>query len=365
MALLKLLDRVLGRAAAESTAVQAPPAPAPGQQLRPGSALYVGSQSHYVGLPDYFDGGSPRSLPLYSEDQMTTAVKELRAQIAADDSPSRRAAIATPFGRELRRFAPWYQRIDFPEQGLSSTSDHGLTYFDEGSFNTLNKRLTSEEACILRPQPKWRYLEPVFPAVAGKSVMEIGSANGFFSLKFAERGAAQVTGIEVVRGSCESARWCADALGHRNVRFVNTDFLLDLSLERHDIVFLSEVHNHFLLPFLGLLRLVNLSREALVLDTVSDCVPDHGASLSSGWLTEQKQLIYHVIQFSDGLIVDFLNLVGVPPSRITRYSAPDQPWHNVYVIDTRDLAETRARRRYPEYLRDVIDLKFRNRPLDP
>jgi hypothetical protein len=95
---------------------------------------------------------------------------------------------------------------------------------------------------------------------------------------------------------------------------------------------------------------------------VSDCVRDHGVSLSSGWLTEQKQLIYHVIQLSDGLLVDFLNLVGVPPSRITRHSAPDQPWHNVYVIDTRDIAETRARRRYPEYLRDVMALKFRSEP---
>lgn len=356
----KLLDRLLGRAARQPSRPQAPPAspserPAP-PDVEPELRIY----SDYNGrLPEFLDGGSPRSLPLYTDEQLTRAVKDLRAVIDADESPACRAALDTPFGQRLRGFGSWYQRIEFPEQGVSSTSDPGLAYFDEGSFNTLAKRLTSREACILRPRPKWAYLEPLLPPMAGKSVMEIGSCNGFFSFRFLERGAAQVTGIEVVGKFCEMARWSAETLGHRNVRFLNTDFLLDSSLEKHDIVFLSEVHNHFLLPFLGLLRLVNIARETLVIDTVSDLVPDHGATMGSGWLTAQRQLIYHTMQMSDGLLLDFLNLVGVPPSRITRYSAPDQPFHNVYVIDTRDLAETRARRRYPEYLQDVLELKFR------
>jgi SAM-dependent methyltransferase len=335
-------------------------------ERRAGSEIRVGEYVHYSGRVPDFEAGSPVSLPLYGEEQMAAAVVELREMLKADESPSCQAALATPFAEKLRGFAgAWFQRIDYPDQGLSSTSDHSLAYIDEGSFNTLARRLTSREACILRPHPKWRYLAPLFPPLAGKSVLEIGSSNGFFSFRFADAGAERVTGVEVFRRHCEIARWSAEVLKHDNVRFLTTDFLLDLSIESHDVVFLSEVHNHFLLPFLGLLRLVNLARETLILDTVTSPGPEHGIGLSAGWMPKPRQLIYHSFQLTDGMLLDFLNLVGVSPSKVTRYTAPDEPYHNVYVVDTRDVPATRARRNYPEYLHDVLALKFQGGPPGP
>jgi hypothetical protein len=54
-------------------------------------------------------------------------------------------------------------------------------------------------------------------------------------------------------------------------------------------------------------------------------------------MPEARQLIYHSFHLTDGMLVDFLNLVGVSPSRIRRYTAPDEPYHSVYVVDTRDV----------------------------
>ena len=168
-----------------------------------------------------------------------------------------------------------------------------------------------------------------------------------------------MTGVEIVQQHRDIAAWSADVLGHGNVEFLHTDFLLDLSIRKHDVVFLSEVHNHFLFPFYGILRLVNLARETIILDTVSSDAGEHSVSLHSGWNIELGRMIYHSFHLSHGMLVDYLNLIGIPPSKITRYTAPDEPFHNLYVIDTRSVEETRARRNYSEYLLDVLALKFK------
>ena len=298
--------------------------------------------------------------PLYTDAQMAAAVTELRAMLSQDSSPECRQALRSDFAEAIRSFAgAWFQRIDYPRHGIASTSDPSLAYIDEGGFNRLAQRLTSLEACLLRPWPKWHYIRPLLPPVQDKTVLEIGSSNGFFSFRFAELGARQVTGVEIVRRTHESSLWSRDVLGLRNVRFLHTDFLLDLSLPAHDVVFLSEVHNHFLFPFYGLLRLVNLARETLILDTVSSDTPRHGIELSSGWHHASGRIIYHSFELTSGMILDFLSLIGIRPARVTRYCAPDESRHNLYRIDTRGVDAERVARAYPEFLQSVIDLKFR------
>jgi SAM-dependent methyltransferase len=153
-----------------------------------------------------------------------------------------------------------------------------LAYIDQGSFNTRGKRLTSREACILRPHPKWRYLAPLMPPLAGKSVLEIGSSNGFFSFRFAEAGAERVTGIEVVRQQCEIARWSAEVLKHDNIRFVVHGLPAGPVPSRATTWSSSpRCTTISCYRFFGLLRLVNLARETLILDTTT--VP--GPSMAS------------------------------------------------------------------------------------
>ncbi len=335
-----------------SSAVPARPlAPATGQVVDLETyALYSGT------MPGGGPEGQSPVRPLYTETQLAALVTELRARLAADASPEVKLALAGPFAAKLRTWAPWYQRIDFADQGLSSTSNPGAAYLDEGSFNRLHERLTSAEACLLRPWPKWLYLKPLLPDLRGKEVMEIGSSHGFFSFRFTELGARQVRGIEVLERACASARWSAEVLGFKNVIFECRDFLLDPSILPADIVFLSEVHNHFLFPFMGLSRLVALARELVILETTAMDIPEHGITLSSGWTAPNGQLIYHSFHLSQKLVLDYLNLIGVPPARVVRYQAFDDPRHVVYFIDTREVQTTRRQRNYPEYLWQALEL---------
>jgi len=61
---------------------------------------------------------------------------------------------------------------------------------------------------------------------------------------------------------------------------------------------------------------------------------------------------------SDGLIMDFLDLIGIPLSRVNRYKAPADHCHILYVIDTTDLAQHRIEFSYLEYLTQVMGLRF-------
>jgi SAM-dependent methyltransferase len=297
--------------------------------------------------------------PLYSEEQIQQAMIDLRKMLAEDDTPGRKEALKGEIAKRIESFGgSWYQRIDYPEHNITSTSNHEWAYIDQGSFNTLSNRLTSEEACILRPWPKWFYIKPIMPDLKGKSVLELGSSNGFFSFRFSEMGASKVTGVEIVRRQYETAAWSAEILNRTNVSFLNTDALLDLTIPVHDIVFLSEVHNHFLFPFYGLLRVVNLARERVILDAGVTHTSEQGITLHSGWHPETNQLIYQHFQMTDGLVMDFLNLIGVPSSRVIRYKSPDSGDHILYDIETTGLKEWRKKPGYPAYMERMINLDF-------
>ena len=62
---------------------------------------------------------------------------------------------------------------------------------------------------------------------------------------------------------------------------------------------------------------------------------------------------------SDGLIMDFLALIGVPMARVQRYKALADHHHILYVIDTKNLDRHRIEFGYPEYLKEVIDLRIK------
>jgi 2-polyprenyl-3-methyl-5-hydroxy-6-metoxy-1,4-benzoquinol methylase len=296
-------------------------------------------------------------IPLYSEEQIKKAIAELRDMLQEDASPETQAALQGETAQQIERFkGHWFQRIDYPGHHVTSTSNPSLAYIDEGGLNTLGRRLTGEEASILRPYPKWMYLKPLLPDLQGKSVLELGSSNGFFSFRFAEMGAAQVTGIEMIKHQHESAIWSRDILGHRNVDFLNTDFLVDLTIRNHDIVFLSEVHNHLLFPFYGLLRILSLANELVILDTGASPTQNHGIELSTAWKVDSGKLIYHSYHLSDGLISDFLELIGINSSKIVRYKEEGSD-HFLYIIDVRERAAPDT-----EFMQKSLFLKFKADP---
>src|SRR5262249_556246 len=148
--------------------------------------VHSGSRSNPAEA-DLFAGSPVR--PLYRADKLAAAVLKLKQAFKADDSPQLRVALQTEAAPAIDRFrGHWFQRIPYPAHHLTSTSDHSMAWIDEGGLNTLGNRLSSAEASVLRPWPKWSYIEPLLPDLRGKSVLELGSSNGFFCFQFAAKG---------------------------------------------------------------------------------------------------------------------------------------------------------------------------------
>lgn len=119
-------------------------------------------------------------------------------------------------------------------------------------------------------------------SLAGRTVLDIGAWDGFFSFEAERRGASRVVATDQYawhglgwgtgqgKAGFELAR---RALGSK-VEDVDID-VMDLSVERlgtFDVVFLLGVLYHLKHPLLALERIAALSRQLLILETVVDMV---------------------------------------------------------------------------------------------
>lgn len=296
--------------------------------------------------------------PLFSGETLEAMLAELRDMLRRDREQITPEMLQGPLADGIRSFAgQWFQRIDFPSHGISTTADRAWGVFDEGGVNTLGRNLTSEEACLLRPWPKWLYVRGLLPDLTGKSIMEVGSNNGFFPFRFAELGAEKVTGVEVQKRKYETAMWANSILGWKNISFRNADFLVDLSIEPHDIIFASEVVNHMLCPLWAITRLVHLARELLILDTGVFESAEHSLELSTGWTTNGQDLRFLSFQISDGLLCSFLKLLGIRADEIVKYEEKGAE-HTLYRIDTRGVHARREAGGIVENMRKSLTVEL-------
>jgi 2-polyprenyl-3-methyl-5-hydroxy-6-metoxy-1,4-benzoquinol methylase len=299
-----------------------------------------------------------RSEALLIDYDLQILLKRLRADLAEDETSVVQSEAKAPEHQKILS-KPWWQRISIPGTRLHTTSDRSrLQISDPGYMNTLGGELTPEEGFVLRPVPKWGYLKPIFPDVTGKSVLEIGCNNGFFCFEFSKLGAASVTGAEVFEPFLEPARAMKSMGGFENVNFMLTDALLDLTLPQYDVVFMSEVYGHFVDPFFGILRALNLSRQVLVIDNATLTSPGRAIDIGAGVDPETGKLTYHAWILSDELILSYLFLCGVQPERITRYIAPWQN-HIVYVIDTSDVPNFRIQNDFQPCNTSFINMEWK------
>jgi 2-polyprenyl-3-methyl-5-hydroxy-6-metoxy-1,4-benzoquinol methylase len=296
-----------------------------------------------------------RELMGRQELQRRTAL--LRENLRADETPEVLHDLESPIAVEARKFA-WYQRIKLPNTRAYTTSDRTRQFVeDPGWLNRLGNALTATEGSILRPLPKWQYLKNVLPDLAGKSVMEIGSNNGFFCFEFADLGARQVTGIDMMEGYVEAAQWMASVRGDKNVSFVCTNALLDLTLEPHQVVFMSETYTHYIDPLFGILRALNLAQETLIIDGPALTYGPTQVNFNIFREREAGRPAYVTWTLSDGLMLGFLSICGIEPERVTRFLSPLRN-HRVYVIDTTDVPAWRRRNSYPGS--DFLDSGFKS-----
>lgn len=117
------------------------------------------------------------------------------------------------------------------------------------------------------------------PSLAGRTVLDIGAWDGFFSFECERRGASRVVAADFYSwhaggwGTKAGFRLAREALGSR-VEDADVD-VMDLSPERvgsFDLVLFLGVLYHLRHPLLALERVASVTRDMLIVETVVDLV---------------------------------------------------------------------------------------------
>lgn len=283
-------------------------------------------------------------LNLIDQDQHAIHVAIMREQLALDERLKAAGKLETQAAQEIFSM-PWFQRIFVESLGIYTTSDHGRFGKDvPGELHTLFGALPDKEGGLLRPMAKWLYIEPLLPDLTGKSVLEIGSSCGFWSFKFAEKGAARVTGIEIIPEQIAAAKHMARLKGVEDrITFLNIDAYYD-KIEPHDIVFFSEVQVHSIVPFHSFLRTLGLARELLIADDFFCWDAEVPSQLYFNGNPENGKILWTGYGLSERSALDLCYLAGVHPRNVQRYRdsrGADSRWHTVLVVDMKEAAEGR------------------------
>jgi SAM-dependent methyltransferase len=251
---------------------------------------------------------------------------------------------------EITRRAPWYQCIEFPEQGITTTDDPANAMLD-AAWDNKTDDITLAEAARLRPRPKWNAIKEYLPSVRGLDVLEIGSNCGFFSFEFARAGARTVTGLDVAPKWLENAEWVRSVLGHQNVRFQNCDFMrydgtpgtpagllsgrdatIPLPNRLYDVVFMSTVLDHLFFPLFSIYKMCRISRQWVVID--SPVAPGIDPARSLAHLAVAPDNSHHGFVFSETFLRNYLGRLGVPAASLQVHHH-NQGRNITYVIDVR------------------------------
>lgn len=131
-------------------------------------------------------------------------------------------------------------------------------------------------------------------SLAGKTVLDIGSALGYFCFEAEERGAERVVGVELKDDRFRDALMLKDIKGSK-VEFLQRDIILDPPNEGFDYVLLLNVIHHLTEPFRAMRQLASITRERLVIE----------------FPTFADQKFRSTVEIEDPSIFNRLPLVGV------------------------------------------------------
>lgn len=178
------------------------------------------------------------------------------------------------------------------------------------------------------------------PSLEGKTVLDVGAWDGFFSFEAERRGAARVLATDFY--SWHGDGWGTKAgfeLARRALRSRVEDLsidVMDLSPERvgrFDLVLFLGVLYHLRHPLLALERVASVTREALVLETVVDLVGLGRPALAfypgtelngdpTNWWGPNVEAVCAMLR-----VVGFTSVRVVTPLRSTAYRAARAIWH--------------------------------------
>ena len=102
-------------------------------------------------------------------------------------------------------------------------------------------------------------------SLKGKTVLDVGSALGYFSFEAEARGAKRVVGVELMEKRFRDALLLKDIKGSR-VEFVRQDVVSEPLGEHFDHVLLLNVIHHLKEPFRAMRQLASITNERLVIE---------------------------------------------------------------------------------------------------
>ena len=236
----------------------------------------------------------------------------------------------------LAELSPWYQRIQLTDE-VTTTDIPEMAYLDGASDNTLCGYLTRREASLLRPLPKWHFIERAMPNLEGLSVLDVGSNSGFFPFEFAKMGAARVLGVEALPQYVSQAEFCRDLLDMDTVSFICDDFLFAPFEEgSFDLVFSSSVIMHMLFPFFAIYKMLTIAKRTVVLDFEVYRPRLHLPFdfISVGF----KENAYHSFRFSSEVLPKIFRRMGLADECIQAFDYANRV---MFMIDVADFQPKR------------------------
>lgn len=102
-------------------------------------------------------------------------------------------------------------------------------------------------------------------SLKGKSVLDVGSALGYFCFEAEARGANRVVGVELKKTRLRDALLLKDIKGSQ-VEFIQQDIVSDPIDERFDLILLLNVIHHLAEPFRVMRQLASVTNERLVIE---------------------------------------------------------------------------------------------------
>jgi SAM-dependent methyltransferase len=162
--------------------------------------------------------------------------------------------------QKLGEMGPWQGPYDFgsgiraPREAKEHTPDRQrdrfanlVQYQDEDFFRRRATRLFHSIEAYVNP--------------AESTFIDVGCADGYFSIEAAKRGFNEVVGLDVRKENIDRARYAAELFGLKNVRF-EVDNVYDLSTIRgrkFDVMVCQGVMYHLAHPILALQKLLSVT----------------------------------------------------------------------------------------------------------
>ena len=218
----------------------------------------------------------------------------------------------------IRRVGPWFHNIELAP-GIKTREVNGTP--GGGSVNN--------------PYGQWKAFRDVIPAdLSGRRVLDIGSAEGFFAIELARRG-ARVVAVDSNPKMLERLKFAVDVL-HLSDKIearIGTAEMLDTS-ERYDAVLCLGLLYHLQSPFTLLQKLSKLS-DTIYLESAIERgerpylyfkLPHQGDNKVPKWFPT-RVCIVEMLKYSGFADIQDVEMPG--------FQKPEQKWHRAGFVATR------------------------------